>query len=407
MSEPGPDPVRLAPSWRGVVAISLGAFALVVTEFLPVGLLPEISQDLGVSEGTTGLAVTATALLGAFAAPATAVLIGRLDRRLALLGLTALLIISAALSAASPSFAVLIIARVLLGAGVGGFWAISITAAGRLVPPEKIAKASAMVLGGISIGSVVSVPIGAYLGAHADWRTAFVAATVLAVLVAVLQAVLLPRIPMDQPVSVSSFVDLLRLGRVRLILTTVILIVAGHYVAYTYVTPLLLQVGGFSADVVSVLLLGYGAVTVIGNFVAGALAARTLFRTVAVTAALFIASLLVMAIAGGVQALAVAALAGWALALGMTPVSTQLWLFDAAKHSPEAAQAMNTGVFQLSIGLGSLAGSVTVTATGSVHTAVWVSFVVLTLAGVVVTAAGKQRRAGSAAESRSGYRTGR
>lgn len=381
-----------AHPWRGVAAISLGAFALVVTEFLPVGLLPDISRDLGISEGTTGLAVTATALLGAVAAPAATVLIGRLDRRVALLGLTALLVVSAALSAVAPNFAVLIVARVLLGVGIGGFWAISIVAASRLVPPEKVASASSMVLGGISIGSVVSVPFGAYLGAHADWRTAFVVAAVLGIVVAVVQAILLPRMPMDQSVGLRSFVDLLRLGRIRLILATVVLIIAGHYVAYTYVTPLL-QAGGFSADAASGLLLMYGVVTVIGNFLAGAMAARAIFRTVVVTVAVFVSSLLLLAITGGGTVLGVIALVGWALALGMAPVGTQLWLFAASKHSPEAAQAMNTGVFQLSIGLGSLAGSVTVTATGSVHATTWVGFVVLAFAAVLVIFAPKITRA--------------
>ena len=141
--------IPITPRWSGVVAIALGAFALVVTEFLPVGLLPGISRDLGIAEGTAGLAVTATAILGFLAAPITALSIGRADRRVVLLGLTALLVVSSVLSWQASNFATLLVARVILGVGVGGFWAISITAAAKLVPADRVHKASSLVFGGI------------------------------------------------------------------------------------------------------------------------------------------------------------------------------------------------------------------------------------------------------------------
>ncbi|MEU9380793.1 MFS transporter [Streptomyces sp. NPDC048279] len=386
----------LPPSFRGVLAIALGAFALVVTEFLPVGLLPDISRDLGVSEGTTGLVVTATALLGAVAAPTATVLIRHLDRRTALLGLTGLLIVSAVLSALAHSFLLLIVARIILGIAVGGFWAISMTAAGRLVRPEKVATASATVLGGISVASVVSVPAGAYLGAHADWHIAFAAAAVLGAVVMAVQAVVLPRIPMDQKVSVSSFARLLRLAPIRIILLTVVLFVAGHFIAYTYITPMLQHESGFGPTAASALLLGYGIVTCLGNFAGGYLAARGLFRTVLLTAGLFVVSLLLMAAFTTTAPVAVSALAGWALAWGMAPVATQLWLFNTSRHAPEAAQAMNTSVFQLAIGLGSLTGAVIVNAT-AVHSASWAATAVLVIATAVVLLA-RNRTAGASGQ---------
>src|ERR1700754_194221 len=179
-------------SWLGVLAIALGALSLVVTEFLPVGLLSGISRDLGVAEGTAGLAVTATAVFGFIAAPVTAIAIGRADRKLVLLGLTVLLIISSVLSWTAGSFATLLIARIILGIGVGGFWAISITAAAKLVSPEKVHAASSLVFAGISIGSVIAVPAGSYIGAHADWRGGFLGASILAVVCFLLQLVFLP-----------------------------------------------------------------------------------------------------------------------------------------------------------------------------------------------------------------------
>ena len=120
-----------ARSWLSVMAIALGAFSLVVTEFLPVGLLPGISRDLGVGEGTAGLTISLTAILGFVSAPVTAIAIGRLDRRYVLVGLTALLIVSSVISAIAANFTILLSARILLGVAIGGFWAISLPAAAK------------------------------------------------------------------------------------------------------------------------------------------------------------------------------------------------------------------------------------------------------------------------------------
>lgn len=361
---PTPHTIEPALSWAGVYAIALGAFALVVTEFLPVGLLAGISSDLHVSEGTAGLAVTATALFGFLAAPLTALSIGRIDRRRVLLALTALLIVSSVMSSLASSFTMLLIARVILGIGIGGFWAISITAAARLVPADQVHKASSLVFAGISIGSVVSVPAGAYIAAHFDWRFAFMGASVLAVAVFLAQLVFLPRIEMAAGVGVRHFFGLLRSGKVRAILLTVIFIVSGQYAGYTFVTPYLEQVTHAGTAMVSALMFGYGVVTVAGNFVGGALAGKNLQKTVIATVWIFLASLLLMAFKGEVLVIAVIGLVVWALSWGMAPVGTQLWLFAATQDAPEAAQAMNTSVFQLSIGLGSLLGGVAVNHVG-------------------------------------------
>ncbi|HXP02292.1 MAG TPA: MFS transporter [Luteibacter sp.] len=385
------NPTIPEPRWSGVVAIALGAFALVVTEFLPVGLLPGISRDLGIAEGTAGLAVTATAMLGFLAAPATALLIGRTDRRLVLLGLTALLVVSSVLSWQAPNFATLLLARIILGVGVGGFWAISITAAAKLVPPERVHAASSLVFGGISVGSVVSVPTGAYIAAHSDWRVAFLAASVLAVAVLLLQLFLLPRIAMKEGVSVAHFFGLLRSRKVRAILLTVIFIVAGQYSGYTFVTPYLQQLTHVDDVVLSGLLFAYGVVAVIGNFVGGALAGRNLHRTVVANVWIFLVSLVVLAMFAGNAIIASIALMVWALSWGMAPVGTQLWLYDATLDTPEAAQAMNTSVFQLSIGLGSLIGGVAVNHI-DLHSSVWIGALILALAVVMVVIVGRLNR---------------
>jgi DHA1 family purine ribonucleoside efflux pump-like MFS transporter len=386
------DPSRDSTySWPGVLAIALGALSLVVTEFLPVGLLPGISRDLGVAEGTAGLAVTATAILGFIAAPVTAIAIGRVDRKRVLLGLTALLIISSVLSWKAESFATLLIARVILGIGVGGFWAISITAAAKLVPPEKVHAASSIVFAGISIGSVIAVPAGSYISAHADWRDGFMGASVLAIVCFALQFVFLPSLKMKRGVNVRDFFGLLKDPKVRAIFLTVIFIVAGQYAGYTFVTPYLEQITHLSTAIVSVLLFAYGVTTVVGNFVGGAFAGRNLHNTVLATVWIFVLSLAAIAAFAASPLFAGLALLVWAVSWGMAPVGTQLWLYNATPHAPEAAQAMNTSVFQLSIGLGSLAGGIAVNHAG-LHSSMWLGALILALAVLMVYIIGRMNR---------------
>ncbi|MFZ4834522.1 MFS transporter [Rouxiella sp. Mn2063] len=378
-------------SWLGVLTIALGALSLVVTEFLPVGLLPGISRDLGITEGTAGLVVTVTAILGFIAAPMTAVAIGKVDRKLVLLGFTALLIISSVLSWKAESFATLLIARVILGIAIGGFWAISITAAAKLVPAEKVHAASSLVFAGISIGSVIAVPAGSYIGAYANWREGFLGASILAIICFILQFIFLPKLKMKQGVSTHDFFGLLKNAKVRAIFLTVIFIIAGQYAGYTFVTPYLEQITHLSTEVVSVLLFAYGVATVIGNFVGGAFAGKNLHNTVVVTAWLFVLSLAAIATFATSPILAGVALMVWAISWGMAPVATQLWLYNATLHAPEAAQAMNTSVFQLSIGLGSLAGSIAVNNVG-LHSSMWLGTLILALAVCMVYIVGRMNR---------------
>ncbi|WP_109477039.1 MFS transporter [Paraburkholderia sp. C35] len=376
-----------APSGLGVAAIALGAFALVVTEFLPIGLLPGMVKGLGISEGTAGLAVTVTAACGFISAPVTALSVGRLDRRIVLLGLSSLVVISSLLSALAPNFELLLLARVIIGIGVGGFWAISIPAAARLVPTDKVHKASSLVFAGISVATVVTVPMGSFIATHYDWRVGFIAASVLSIAVFLLQLVALPRIAMERGVAARDFLSLLKSRRIVAIYLAIVFCVSGQFAGYTFVTPYLMQLGRFDTTTISVLLFAYGLVAVVGNFIGGTLAGLDLHKTVYGNVALFLGALLAMSAFAHSPLIATISLMLWAVAWGMTPVGTQLWLFNATKHAPEAAQSMNTSVFQLSITLGSLMGSVVVDHI-NLHASMWLGSSILALAMVMVIIVG-------------------
>ncbi len=349
-----------------VTAIALGAFSVVVSEFVPVGALPQISEGLGVSEGTAGLLVTLPALSGAVAAPAATVLMRRLDRRLAIIGLTALIAVSCVLSAAATNFTMMLISRLILGISIGGVWATSVSAAARLVPARTVHTASSVVFGAIAVGSVVSVPSSSLIAAHTSWRTTFVAAAAVAVVAALVQALALPKIPTADRVTMGHFRPLLRSVPANVILAVVFLVVFAQFSAYTFVVPYLHEVTGLTTGLASGLLLGYGALTIVGNFGGGALLGRSIRGTVIATLVLGVGGLLALSAGGKVTALVCVGLALWGLAWGNAPVALQHWLYTYGqnKFSTEAVNATFTAVVQVAVASGSLLSGVAVDTVG-------------------------------------------
>lgn len=375
-----PDAASTVPArpWPGVVSIAAGAFAMVFAELLPVGLLSGISRDLHVLEGTAGMIVSITALLAFIAAPATALAAGRIDRRVVLLVLTLLTVVSSLISVAAPDFTVLFAGRVLLGIALGGFWAVAVPAAARLVPANKEHVASTAVMSGISIAAVIAVPAGALIGTYFDWRVAFIAATVIPLVVLLLQWHFLPAIKMDDKVAAADLVAVLQSPRNMASMLTMACAVAGHYAAYTFVTPYLSQVGGMTPALLGTLLFAYGVCSIAGNFIGGALAARSRHATVLGNMLAFIVALVLIAVSGGNSVVLVGAVLLWAIVWGIVPVSIQLWVFGGARQKPEAVGAVLVSIFQMAISIGSFLGGLAVNGVG-IGSVMWLGATLVTV----------------------------
>ncbi|MDH7803770.1 MULTISPECIES: MFS transporter [unclassified Rhizobium] len=250
-------------SWAAVTSIGVGAFALVTTEFLPVGLLPLIAADLGISEGTAGLMVTVPGFLAAIAAPMTLGFAARFDRKRVLVALLMLLVISNAIVATAHGFAALMFGRVLLGIAVGGFWTIGGSLGPRLRPGAEGPRATALIFSGVSLGTVAGVPAGALIGDLFGWRTAFLLVSGVALLVVAALQFLLPAIRAQKGSGLKQVPDVLRLQRVQIGLTAAVLIFVGQFAAYTYITPFLIGATEIDTGTLSMVLLGYGAASLI------------------------------------------------------------------------------------------------------------------------------------------------
>ncbi|WP_232835386.1 MFS transporter [Actinocorallia populi] len=342
--------------WLAVAAVTLGIFALMTSELLPVGLLTPIGTALDVSAGTAGLMVTVPGLVAAFSAPLVTVATGRVDRRLVLVVLVGLMGAANLASAFATNFAVVLAARFLIGVSVGGFWSIAGGIALRLVPERHVARATAVIFGGVETASVLGVPTGTLLGELNGWRTAFAAVGVLGLTALVLLVFLLPALPAERTIRPADLPAQFRDNAgVRLGILMAFLIITGHFAAYTFVRPIL-QGDGVDDGMISVLLLVFGVAGICGNFIAGALMPRHLRRVVAGIAVILASTMALSALPVGGTASSAVLLALWGLGYGAVPVTFQTWMLQAAPDAPEVATSLYTSVFNLSIALGALFG---------------------------------------------------
>ncbi|MBN7800262.1 MFS transporter [Algoriphagus aestuariicola] len=167
------EEIPMKAFWKAIWAIALGVASLIIAEFLPVSLLTPLANDLGITEGLAGQTISATADAALISSCLITPITRRLDRRWVLLSFCVLQIVSCLIVYFSPNFPLLLIGRVLLGIGIGGFWAMSAATAMRLVPAESIPKALSIIFGAVSIATVIAAPMGSFLGAHMSWRYVF------------------------------------------------------------------------------------------------------------------------------------------------------------------------------------------------------------------------------------------
>ncbi len=348
------------PRWAAIASLTVGVFGLVTAEFLPASLLTPMAADLGVSVGAAGQTVTATALVAAVAAPTLPLLTRRFDRRRVLLALTSLLMASSVLAATAVNLALLLVARVMLGVALGGFWAMLPALALRLVPEHLFARAMAVVLTGVSVATVCAAPLGAWMGDLWGWRSAFVAAGVLSVFILVLQALTMPALPPRDRPDLRVLGRLLMRPAVRTALGAVLLVISGHFAGFTYIRPLMEEVTQLSVSAISAVLLGYGVGGFFGNFAGGFLAERSERLAIVSGGLLIVAVAATLLAAGQSPAITAVAVALWGFAFGALPVGFQAWIVRAAPDHTEGASGLVVAAFQMAITCGAIGGGLLV-----------------------------------------------
>ncbi|GAA2941387.1 MFS transporter [Microbacterium luteolum] len=261
--------------YGGLIVVMMMSFLLVTAEFLPNGVLTEMAESLGVTPGQAGQTVTVTALVGLLVAPTIGLIFPRLDRRSLLVWMALAAAVSNLIVAISPNLVIVLLARFLLGAAISAFWSMSITVAARIAGPERLGRAVMFTAAGTSLATVAGVPIGVMLSELIDWRMVFALAGVVTGLLAIALRVLLPSVPAAQASSIRLLVDTVRRPGISLGMIGHVLIVLGHFLAYTYVRLALERIPDVDASTIVVLLALFGAGGLIGNLVIGLMIDRS------------------------------------------------------------------------------------------------------------------------------------
>lgn len=375
--------------WNAVLALTIGVFGLVTAEFLPASLLTPISADLDISSGTAGQTVTVTAVVAAFAGPGIVIGTRSLDRRWTLFGLTALLILSCTLAALANGLTLLLVSRVLLGVGLGGFWAMSGALAMRLVPIAHLPRAMSMIFAGVSIATVMAAPLGAYIGSTLGWRAAFIFAGVVGLAALVWQVLTVPTLPPTGHAGLQTMVAVLQRPKVRIGLLVTLLSVAGHFAGFTYIRPYLETIPHFGVDMVSLVLLAYGVGGFFGNFVGGMITERSAALGTVFASGLIAVAAALLATVGASGVAAAVSVALWGFAFGAFPVSIQSYVTRAAPDEAESAGAMLLTTFQIAITTGAVLGGVLIDLKGPMGVVSFAAVVALLGAAIMAARGGK------------------
>ncbi|KQQ55054.1 ABC transporter permease [Rhizobium sp. Leaf311] len=354
-----------AATWLAVLSMAATSFALVSAEFLPAGLLTPMARDLGISEGTAGQVVTATASVGAITALFSNVLIGRLNRKTVLVALTALAVGSNILAATASEFWLLLVGRAGLGIALSGFWALSVAVVARLVGTNATGRGMAIVTLGVSLATIAAPSMGALISDWLGWRTAMALTAGLAVIAMVMQAVSLPSLPAS---TSNSLIDVLKLTRrrgVQLGMLAILLLMTGHFAGSIYVRPFLEQVTLLDTQSIALALLGFGIASVVGNVAGGRMADASISMALVVTAALMALAAITLVISGAYAAVAFTLVALWGFAFGMAPVVLPTNLSRSAPDDLEAAGSLMVVSFQVAISIGAVVGGYVVDTYGA------------------------------------------
>ena len=339
-----------------LLALAAGAFGIGVTEFAPMGLLPVIATDLGVSIPTAGLLISAYALGVMLGAPLMTLTTGRVPRRTLLIGLAAIFTLGNLLSAISDGYGMLLVARVITSLNHGAFFGVGSIVAAGLVPPNRQAGAVAAMFMGLTIANVVGVPLATWAGDALGWRASFWGIAGIGILVMAALRLTLPNLPAPTGGNIAAELRVLGLGPVLAALALTVIGSSAMFTVFTYIAPILREQTQASLGFVTAMLVTYGLGLTLGNWLGGKFADKSVDRTLIVTLASLSAILVAFAVAMPFAVPTSILVFLWGIASFALVPPLQVRVMAAAGDAPNLASAMNIGAFNLGNAIGAAVG---------------------------------------------------
>jgi predicted MFS family arabinose efflux permease len=369
----------------GLLTLCAAAFIAVTTETMPTGLLPQIGRGLHVSTARAGLLIAVYALVVALGSVPLAVVTNRLPRKGLILSSLAGYALSSMLVISTSSFVIALAARVVGGLAHAIFFTVASAYVPRLVPHHLVGRSTSLMQAGGSLALVAGVPIGTALGLATGWRSAFLALAAAGLTLMMLAARLLPPVPSSQAVSWGVSLRGLRAPGVGLMAILSIVGFAGHYSAFTYISPLLRR-GGIGQEHLSAVLLGFGIGGLAGVLISGGNADRRPRNALITSYAVLPLTMVVLQVSVGFPFGAVSAAVIWAMAFVATPTLIMTTALRAGSEHPDMAAALINATSNVGIALGAATGGLTLSVAGL--SAVPVVAALFLLAALVIASRG-------------------
>lgn len=358
LSEANKDSDKQAGSWGAVLAMSLGAFALVASEFMPVSLLTPIATDLHISEGQAGQAISVSGAFAVLTSLFISSLAKGINRKTLLLVLIGMMIVSGTVVSLAPNYVLFMLGRAMIGVVIGGFWSMSAATAMRLVEDHHVPRALAILNGGNALATVIAAPAGSFLGGLIGWRGAFFCVVPVAVIVFVWQLISLPSMPSERHQQSASVFALLARPIVRMGMIAVSLFFMGQFTLFTYVRPFLEDVAHVDVSTLSLILLLMGISGFIGTVLIGAMLKKSVYPVLIVTPLLMALWAFGLLMLGKWIVVSAIILTAWGLFATSAPVGWWTWLARTLPQDAEAGGGLMVAVVQLAITLGATCGGI-------------------------------------------------
>ncbi len=377
---------------KSVYLMALGIFAMVTSEFLVGGLMPQISEDLGVTIPQVGYLITAFAIAMAAGGPFATVLVLKLRPKAALMTLYAVFLLGNALAAVATDYWVMVAGRVITGTASSAFFGVSLAVVAQITKPELRGRATGLTMQGLMVGTLLGLPVSTLVGEQWGWRAGFVAVGIITIIAAIATVIVVPSLGHAEDAGgLREEMSAFRNGKLWLIICTSTLIIGATFSAFSYFTPILTDVTGFSRGVVSLLLLAYGAATVIGNAVVARFADTHTIRVLATGLTLNVLFLSAFALLADLKAPAVLAMMGIGF-VGVTMNPAMISRVQRAANARALVNTVHTSFITLGVVIGSWLGGLGINAHG-LRAPLWLGAVLAVLALVaLVPDMGRLRR---------------
>lgn len=349
-------PIPKQAYWSAIFSLFMGVTSLIAAEFTPISLLTPIAHDLNISEGVAGQSITMVGVFAVITSLLLSPLTKTINRKLILLCFSAMVIASNLMVAFAPNYGVMLIGRGLLGICVGGFWSMASAVTLQLAPPKDVPRALSIVYAGVSVATIIALPLSSYLGDLIGWRNVFILSATMGLAALIWQLVSLPSLPAQAGNSFRTMFDLLKQSWVLAGIIGTILSYGGYHVFFSYLRPFLQFNLQLTSTKLTLMLLIFGIANCVGTFIAGLFLGRY-FKPTMITVHLLLAiiALSLFFTPHHITSNTVMVVF-WGLLFGFIPVGWSTWITRTLADKAELMGGLSVAAIQFSIGLAAAMG---------------------------------------------------